>query len=330
MLRKIAVKETVLLVSFILISASYACKMNGAGVESFTEKENKETVISVAGDIMLSRGVQPKLEKFGYDYPYEQIKELFLTDDLTIVNLECPITEAENPVSKPSNLIFKADLENAEALKRNGIDCIDLANNHSMDYRADGLGETMDVLETVGIATVGAGRNADDDFTQIFEINGLRIGVLAFTEFSTEGFFYNANEPCFDLVTEYNLDSVAKRIEEFDCDFKIVYFHWGIEYEGAHSDRQELFAHRAVESGANFVVGSHPHVLQDTEIYKGVPIYYSLGNFVFDRQVPFHTDETAVLQITVDEDGLAKTEFIPCRIENCAVVPDGEHVITKF
>ena len=100
----------------------------------------REFVISIVGDIMLSRNVQSALDKNGYDYPYEEVSPYFLKDDLTIGNLECPITDAGNAANKEKRFIFRADYENAAALSRAGFDCLNLANNHSMDYLGTGLG----------------------------------------------------------------------------------------------------------------------------------------------------------------------------------------------
>ena len=134
-----------------------------------------EITISFVGDIMLSRGVQSYLEEFGYDYPYEDVRDLFLQDDLTVGNLECPITDYENAANKAKRFLFKADAENASALKRAGFDCLNLANNHTMDYTSPGLLDTMTHLEANGLDYVGASENAASKKPYIFEKNGIRV-----------------------------------------------------------------------------------------------------------------------------------------------------------
>lgn len=303
----------------ILLLAAAAAAMAGAAAGAAWQswQSRKETVtISIVGDIMLSRGVQEQLDQHGYDYPYEEVRTLFLQDDLTIGNLECPITTSTNAADKTKRFVFQADEQNAAALKAAGFDCLSLANNHSMDYLSEGLGETMVNLKRHGLDFAGAAEQASLLRPWRFEKNGIRIGLLAYSAFPPEGFFYNGDKPTIQYVSTMDLSPMEQEIAGLDCDFLIVYFHWGVEYQSYKSEAQKLMAQRAVEAGADLVVGTHPHVLQPAEIYQGKPIYYSLGNFVFDKQIPPGTDQSMILQITVDKAGRTKIEEIPVTIKN--------------
>lgn len=283
-------------------------------------KQNQEPdriTISITGDIMLSRGVQKYLDQYGYDYPYEAVQDLFLADDWTIGNLECPITGLDNPADKTKRFVFRADEENAAALKRAGYDCLNLANNHSMDYLSDGLFDTMVNLEQNHLMYVGAAANSAQHSICTFEKYGIRIGLLAYSAFPPEGFFYNPDKPSVRYISTADLTRLDQDLTALtDCDFTIVYFHWGVEYAPYHSESQELMAKAAIDAGADFVVGAHPHVLQEPELYNGNYIYYSLGNFIFDRQIPPRTDESMILQLTISRDGLAGIEEIPVKIQD--------------
>lgn len=274
-----------------------------------------EITISLTGDIMLSRGVQRYLEEYGYDYPYEDVSELFLQDDLTIGNLECPITDNGNNANKAKRFLFKADKDNAAALKRAGFDCLNLANNHTMDYMSSGLHDTMACLDEQGLAYVGASENAALKKPYIFEKHGIRVGVLAYSALPAEGYFFNKDKPTIQYISTMDFSGMEEDIAEAECDFLIVYFHWGIEYQPYKSDTQELIAKKAIDSGADFVVGAHPHVLQEPELYKDKYIYYSLGNFIFDKQIPPGTDETLILQLTLDHQGVVSVKEIPAVIK---------------
>lgn len=274
-----------------------------------------EITISLTGDIMLSRGVQRYLEEYGYDYPYEDVSELFLQDDLTIGNLECPITDNGNNANKAKRFLFKADKDNAAALKRAGFDCLNLANNHTMDYMSSGLHDTMACLDEQGLAYVGASENAALKKPYIFEKHGIRVGVLAYSALPAEGYFFNKDKPTIQYISTMDFSGMEEDIAEAECDFLIIYFHWGIEYQPYKSDTQELIAKKAIDSGADFVVGAHPHVLQEPELYKDKYIYYSLGNFIFDKQIPPGTDETMILQLTLDHQGLVSVKEIPAVIK---------------
>jgi len=279
-------------------------------------RDSGQVTISIAGDIMLSRSVQGYLDQYGYDYPYEEVRELFLNDDLTIGNLECPITDDENAADKTKRFIFRADEGNAAALKRAGFDCLNLANNHSMDYLSSGLHDTMVHLEHNGVAFVGAAENSSSDSSFLFQKNGIKIGVLAYSMLPPEGFFYNKDKPTIQYISNTDTSRLENDLAALDCDFKIVYFHWGIEYQPYKSESQELMAKKAIDLGADLVVGAHPHVRQEMEIYNGKYIYYSLGNFIFDRQIPPGTDEGVILQVKVNKKGILEIEEIPVKIEN--------------
>lgn len=307
-----------LAVSFAAREAREAPEVQGAQGPEGGQKD--QLVISLVGDIMLSRGVQTQLEENGYDYPYGDVREVFLGDDLTVGNLECPITERDSPASKTKRFLFRADPENAAALKAAGFDCMNLANNHSMDCMNIGLSDTMKYLEESGLSYVGAAKDAASHRPFVYEKNGIRVGILAYSAFPPEGFVYEQDKATVRYVSTMDLTGMEREIGGLDCDFKLVYFHWGIEYQPYKSDMQEQIARKAIDSGADFVVGAHPHVLQRAETYQGKTIYYSLGNFVFDRQVPPGTDESMILQLTVGREGLLGVEEIPVTIERAKPV----------
>ena len=281
-----------------------------------TDPGQDELVITIVGDIMLSRGLLGYLDEYGYDYPYEDVKEFFLNDDLTVGNLECPITDRDSAADKTKRFVFRADAENAAALKRAGFDCLNLANNHSMDYLSGGLADTMDHLNAQGLSFTGAAENASADSSFVFEKNGISVGLLAYSALPPEGFFYNEDKPTVRYISTTNLSRLDEEIAALDCDFTIVYFHWGIEYQPYKSETQTTIAEKAIDAGADFVVGTHPHVLQAPEMYQDKYIYYSLGNFIFDRQIPPGTDESMILQITVDKSGVTGVKEIPVIIKD--------------
>ena len=187
-------------------------------------------------------------------------------------------------------------------MKRAGIDLCDLANNHTMDYRSEGLGDTMDVLTKAGIAYVGAGENASSNMSYIFEKNGYKVGILAYSLFPPEGMVYNENNPNINYLSEFEdlkSERVKTDLKKLKADFKIVYFHWGVEYEPFARDMQKKLARDTIDGGADFVVGTHPHVIQGSEVYNGKYIYYSIGNCVFDKQIQKGTDEGMLLRVNI-------------------------------
>ncbi len=257
---------------------------------------------------MLSRGVQSFLDTEGYDYPYKDLKNILINDDLSLANLECPITDSDAAAAKAGRFIFKADRENAEALKSAGFELINLANNHTMDYKYEGLEDTMDALSEADLSYFGAAKSSLQDMAYIYEKGGTRIGFLAYSLFPPEGFVYNESKSTVSYMSEAELDKMKEELDNLDADIKIVYFHWGIEFEPYVSEMQKKVGRLAIDYGADFVVGTHPHVIQPKEVYKERYIYYSIGNCIFDKQIPKGTDKGLLLKLKINKDGIKSIE----------------------
>jgi len=269
---------------------------------------------------LLDRGVSMYLEEKGYDYPYTGIKEEIIKGDISVANLECPLTDKVNPVLKRPELIFRGNKLNGVALKDAGFDLMNLANNHTMDQGREGLTDTIKVLTGSGILTVGAGKSRSEARRPVFIKKGwARIGFLGYCDFPPEGYIYDEDKADVARADMKSLGEEVKAARE-QCDFLVISFHWGKEFDRYPGDRQRKMAYTAVENGADIVIGHHPHVLQGMEKYKGKLIFYSLGNFVFDRQLPEGTEESVIIDIAVDRVGWKETRIIPVDIEACRPV----------
>ena len=295
--------------------------------QNITRFFKQEVVISIAGDILLDRGVAKAIEKNDASYPYNGVTRIFNHDDITIANLECPLTLAGGGALKAKRFVFKAEPSHAVALKSAGFDVLMLANNHTMDYWSEGLADTMEALSNSGILYAGAGLGEDKIQPCFIKKNGINIGILSYSSLPPEGFVHIAGKATIAYARTGFLDKMRSEVASTAerCDFLIVYFHWGIEYRHDVSDAQIEIAHAAVDSGASVVVGTHPHVLQGRETYKGAPIYYSVGNFVFDKQIPDGTDEALILQITLSKSQITAIDELPIVIEACQpYIPDSQ------
>ncbi|MDR0446745.1 MAG: CapA family protein [Oscillospiraceae bacterium] len=306
-----------------LISVSAALVRNPNVIRRF----KNEVVISIAGDVLLDRGVAVAIAQYGAAYPYEGVSGIFNADDITIANLECPLTQAGGGAMKPKRFVFKADPDNAGELKSAGFDVLTLANNHTMDYLSDGLSDTISALDNAGLHHSGAGLNGENIPPLIIEKHGVSIGILSYSALPPEGFMYDGDSATIAYARAEFLDDMKAEIADAAarCDFLLVYFHWGAEYRHDIDKQQLEIAHAAVDSGAGSVIGSHPHVLQGKEIYNGAPIYYSLGNFVFDSQIPEGTDEAVIVQLTIGKGGIVSTRELPVIIKDAQPrVAEGE------
>ena len=243
-----------------------------------------------------------------WSYPFSGVAEVFSADDFTMVNLEGTFTEHTDPVAKSYR--FRAPPEAAQTLPLGGIEAVTLANNHSGDYRQDGLQDTRDTLDALGVLWADAAHI----FTFQLPDDGPLLGAIAFNcveidlrAGDVEGYMRRCT-PLYDACRAAG------------CDLVIAYLHWGWEYRSAPEGWMVDFAHRLAELGCDMVVGSHPHILQGTENCEGVPICYSLGNFCFGgHSGPEDMDSVIVQQSvlrTAEGFSLGETRFLPCSISS--------------
>lgn len=267
---------------------------------------------------MMDGSIRPNIEKYGYDYFWKDVSEYFKADDLTIGNLETSITmKAGKWPNKQFN--FRSDPANVWAMERAGIDVLSLANNHILDYGYAGLIDTMNLLDQSLVKYVGAGRNKSEAIKgEIIEKNGLKIGILSFSRVVPDVKWYGTNKRA-GLVGAYDghIPEVERRIKEMkeETDLVVLSIHWGVERSQYPRGSEQKLARRLIDSGADIIMGHHPHVIQGIEVYKGKPIFYSLGNFVFTGKKQPMID-TMIGQINLIGKNIDSIEVIPFQIKN--------------
>jgi len=281
--------------------------------------------LSFVGDVIMSGNVEKMLIEKGYDYPYTEVTKWFTEDDITIANLETPVTTRGTP---PENkeFIYKSPPAALPALKKAGIDVVNLANNHSMDQGVEGLLDTFTHLDENEIAYVGAGKDMERAYAPvIIEKNGIRVAFLGFSRVIPEVSWYaGKNKP--GVAATYDPALAVKAIQEArsQADLVIVIPHWGEERKDDPLANQMELARAYIDAGADLVVGGHPHVLQGFETYKDKWIAYSLGNFVFTRSTEPRTWESMILQASCTKSGDCALKAIPVHAELARAVPMNE------
>ncbi len=276
-----------------------------------TASDASITLMAV-GDIMLGRTIGKMIETAGIEAPFEFTAETLSTADITLGNLECPISNKGEP--KDKTYAFEAPLAAAKSLAYGGFDLVSLANNHVLDYGPEALEETLSTLSAQSVRRVGAGMDAEDAYrAAIFEVDGLRVAFLAFMDVPTIDYDYTAweagsNQPGIAWAHPERI-TAGVRAAKAEADVVVVLFHNGYEIAQKVSAAQQEVAHLAIDSGASLVIGSHPHVLQRIEDYNGGLIVYSMGNFVFDNFL-FPPNYSAILSVTLDAQGVQSYELI--------------------
>jgi len=274
----------------------------------FQSHQGGEIVLNFAGDCTFA-GHFESFVGDSLEYPFAKLK-WFSEADISMVNLENPITTRGSKVLKEFN--FRMHPKYRQILLNGGVDIVTIANNHTLDYGAEGMYDTIHYLDSVGVKHVGGGRNlAEARRPVIIEVKGKKIGFLGYFG----GGWHSATEKRAGIAPRwenYVIEDVNKLRQE--ADFVVVNFHWGDEKQHYPNEQQKRLAHKTIEAGADLVIGHHPHVLQGIEKYKHGIIAYSLGNFIFGGNRRREYD-TIVLQIRIAHNQMMPT-VIPIHVSN--------------
>lgn len=275
-------------------------------INETTKIEN--TTIFFVGDIMLTRGVKSSVtNNFLGDYNklFENVREL-KEADILFGNLEGAVSDKGNNVG--SKYSFRMEPLILPVLKEAGFDIVSFANNHVGDWNSIAFSDTLSRLNENGILKTGAGTNREEAVNPtIIEKNGVRFGFLGFSDVGPNWLETTNDKPGILLANDPNLKSIVQNAKA-KTDVLIVSFHFGEEYKLVHNKRQETLAHSAIDNGADLVIGHHPHVMQDIEIYNGKTIVYSLGNFIFDQYFSKDTMRGMLFEATFSGKDLINTE----------------------
>ena len=244
------------------------------------------TKIILGGDVMLGRSVMTRSIRVNdFSYPFRKISPFLKSADLVYVNLEAPYFEGCPKID--TGMVFCADPKMVEGLVEAGIDIVNLENNHILNYGQAGLIQTKEVLTQKGIEPVGFGELA------VKNVNGTKFGFL--------GFDFLSRRP---TEKDYEVIKKGKGV----VDVLIVGIHWGSEYQVKAGPVQREIAGKVVAAGADVISGHHPHWVQDMEYLDGKPVYYSLGNLVFDQMWSEKTRKGLLVTLTFEGSKLMKEE----------------------
>jgi poly-gamma-glutamate synthesis protein (capsule biosynthesis protein) len=272
--------------------------------------------VTITGDILLDRGVRKVIEQKGTDAVFSPfVDSVFQSSDIVIGNLECPATKIKEPSFK--QFIFRAEPEWLFTLKQHGITHLNLANNHSVDQGRAGLVDTRENVVSAGMIPIGAGRTMEEAARPVLLTSSPRkVYVLASLQLALENFAYLSEKPS---VSQEDFDTLVERVRHLRSSepdsYIIVTLHWGGEHTLQPVTIQRVRAHQLIDAGADALIGHHTHTLQTIEEYKGKPIYYSIGNFIFDQRKPVNS-KACMVKLTITKES-SHVETIPIEIIKC-------------
>lgn len=286
--------------------------------------------VLLVGDVMIRGRVAG--EYWQQDHPFAEVVRYLSEDGLTVANLEVPLTTRGIRAPKWSNL--RSHPEVIEDVRRFGIRAVSLANNHMLDYGPEGLFDTLDTCDRAGVLRCGAGRDVAEALAPaMLEAGGQQVAVLGVATTLPVGSDARADRPGIapvlvsqsfyveptlfaeqpgmapEVRTQASVEdqeAVAGRIRALKADgaFVIVMIHWGVPefwmspYTGLLADYQPLLGRALIDAGADVVCGHHSHTLHPVELYQGRPIFYSVGNFLFERPRDFMEPASFVIEVT--------------------------------
>ncbi len=285
------------LISFLGIYLGFSrISQSNVPENKLSDSKPAEIKILLIGDIMLGRTVNTRsLDMGNVNYPFEKVAEKLRSVDIVFANLESPIVAKCPRIEQ--GFTFCADSKMIDGLAYAGIDIVTIANNHSHNFGSKGFDETKKLLTEHGIKWVG------DNNLEIIEKNGIKFGFM--------GFDYVAGGP-----TLKDLELIKESSSKVDV--LIVAPHWGWEYNSKANNNQRAWARQIVASGADVISGSHPHWVQDNEKIDDKPVYYSLGNFIFDQMWSEETRKGLAVEITFREKEIVKEVRLPIYMKEWA------------
>lgn len=284
-------------------------------VQQEEEQAQEELVLSFVGDMMFDKSVAGFIKAKGEDYVFQGYEKHFKSSDIVFGNLESALSVKGQPI-KDKEYTFRSSPKLAPYLKKYHFEAVSIANNHSLDFGPSAFTDTMKALKENGILYGGGGYNkkeASDGV--IIEKKGRKIGFIAFTRVTPSVDWYaGAKKPGIIgayKVHEAEVLAVVGNLKE-KCDLLVVSVHWGKEGSVDVREQEKELAHLLIDSGVDVIMGHHPHVVQGVEMYKGKPIFYSLGNFFFTTSHAAICNKTMLATVRYDSSGeLKSVEAVP-------------------
>jgi len=272
--------------------------------------------ILITGDFCPHKRIEKEFLNGNYDSVYNGFQKISNDCDLIITNLECPLTLSNRPIEKTGPNL-KAHPDCINGIKYAGFNIVALANNHILDYGEQGLMDTMGLCSANNISYVGAGKNLREASKPLYKtINGIDIAIINFCE--NEWSIADKNKaganPLNPISNYYQIKEAKEK-----ADIVLVIVHGGHEHYKYPSPRMVDTYRFFADCGADAIIGHHTHIYSGYEVYNNVPIFYSLGNFLFDwenRPDSWHQGYLVSLKIKKNND--IKFELIPykqCRKE---------------
>lgn len=310
----------VLLVIFLILLAMSICGTILFSMDDGSSYDlgHDEKSIAVTGDVMFGRKM-PAVLSSG-ESPFRYVENVTKAADILLVNFENPVTTSSNSVK--GDVPLKADPQYTHLLaEANDVVVASQANNHALDFGEAGLNDSINNLKEAGIYVMGAGMNKDEATKPVtIESGDRKVTILNYMDADNFAEYRGVMDPATansSGYSAYDSELAQRQVQEArenESSIIIAYLHYGNEYSRSPNENQVKISHELINDGADIVIGSHTHVTQGVEMYKGKPIFYNLGNFIFDQSNPA-THISYFLNLDLVEDNCTVTLY-PTYVSN--------------
>ena len=269
--------------------------------------------VQFVGDTMLGDGAQPMLNRWGYDSPFRPRVRAALNGDFVVANVEGAFTHITQPFNRGKDYSYAINPAAVAAIQRAGVDAVDLDNNHAMDAGPQGLKDAFAFLHVAEMPGFGAGANLKRaEQPLLLHSKAGTVGIVGLGENFGSSIRADDAQAGTVVLSPKTVQRGVDLARAAGADWVIAFVHWGDNYMPVNS-QQRYWGRMLVKAGYDLVVGSGPHIAQPIEFFRGVPIVYSLGNFVFGAPGRFDGFGVPGLGLMVKAD-LSKTEGITLHV----------------
>lgn len=265
--------------------------------------------IAATSHLTTSRPLSQLPDPMQHDFPFDMIRDELRKADVVFGNLECPLSERGRRCA--NDVCYRASPGFAAAIARAGFDIVSLANNHIFDYGEPAFLDTLASLRENGVAIVGAGENAAAARAPVMvAVGDLNVASLAYSMIGRDWIYATDTE---SGIAPLNPMVVAQDVARArgGADVVLVSVHWGVEYQPVPCPRQRQLARELIDAGADVILGHHPHVPGSIELYRGRPIFYSLGNFLFGHDHAAWNRNNMIASIEIEDGRVARAAVTP-------------------
>lgn len=318
--------------SFIIFFSSVVCLIccssniqKTVEKRDFNKNNSRDFDLIAGGDLICGSYVQNAVLKYGYEYPFKQVKGIIDEADVAFANLECVICDKGKIRSHhPNKKNYDASEDAYKSIIYSGIDVFSIANNHVMDKGSEGLVDFVNIMNSSPLYAGGSGKNiAEAEKPVNISVNGVNVSFIFFSAINSK-FGADKYTPGYNYIDISDKDRSEKKLREVlslipeSTEIIIMSIHWGPNYTTETSNFQKAFAHLSIDLGIDLILGHSAHIFHGIEVYKNKPIIYDMGDLLINDDDSWDT-RSFLYKISFIDSNPHGLELIPIYMPNSQI-----------